>query len=29
MMIEDGFGEVKFDEFYASLKKIIADHKEM
>lgn len=27
MMIEDGFGEVKFDELYAALKKIIADHK--
>ena len=29
MMIEDGFGEVKFDELYACLKKIIADHKEL
>jgi 5'-3' exonuclease len=27
MMIEDGFGEVKFDELYAALKKIIAEHK--
>ena len=27
MMIEDGFGEVKFDELYSALKKIIADHK--
>lgn len=27
LMIEDGFGEVKFDDLYASLKKIIADHK--
>lgn len=27
MMLEDGFAEMKFDELYASLKKIIVDHK--
>lgn len=28
MMIEDGFGEVKFDELYTAMKKIIVQHKE-